>query len=74
MLRIALLESKLDNKDNEYLAWQELEDYLNINSQSISNANIKNALEAMSQTFNENGIELTDYIQYRKNAISPNKS
>jgi len=69
LLRIALLEGKLNNKD-EFLAWQELEDYLSLSSPNKVNENIKTASEALKEIFNENDIELIDYILYRKNRLS----
>lgn len=72
LLRIALLEEKLSNVNNELLAWQELEDYLNIGSNK-SNVQIQTVSKTFKDIFNENGIELTDFIQYRKAQISPIK-
>lgn len=68
LLRIALLEQKLNNPSKELIAWTELEDYLNFNDNKIQTANTIKAI------FSENEIELTDYIQYRKNKISSIKS
>ncbi len=74
LLRIALLEGKLNDTSKELVAWQELEDYLSLESQNKINDKIQIATQAIKEIFNENGIELIDYILYRKNKISPIKS
>lgn len=73
LLRIALLEGKLKEIAKELVAWQELENYLNLKCPDSVNDKIKIATKTLGEMFNEHGIELTDYIQYRKNAISPIK-
>jgi len=70
LLRIAFLEAKLKNDHAELLALQELEDYLKIGSEEKLNENIISASKALKSIFNENNIELKDYIQFRKNQIS----
>ncbi|NGX34564.1 MAG: hypothetical protein K1060chlam1_00917 [Candidatus Anoxychlamydiales bacterium] len=70
LLRIALLEAKLNNMKEEIIAWKELEDYLKMGSEKDLNDNIKIAAKALRQIFNENEIELRDYILYRKNSLS----
>lgn len=73
LLRIALLEGKLNNDAKEFLAWQELEDYLNLDASKNVSENMQIAAATLKETYHENGIELIDYIQYRKNKISPTK-
>jgi len=70
LLRIALLEAKLKNVNEEIIAWKELEEYLKIGSENELNDNIKIAAKALKQIFNENEIELRDYILYRKNSLN----
>jgi len=70
LLRIALLEAKLNNVKDEIVAWQELEEYLKMGSKKDLNENIKLAAKALKQIFNENDIELKDYILYRRNSLS----
>ncbi|HEU64017.1 MAG: hypothetical protein KR126chlam4_00317 [Candidatus Anoxychlamydiales bacterium] len=70
LLRIALLEAKLNNEKEEMIAWKELEDYLKMGSEKDLNENIKLAAKALKQIFNENEIELRDYILYRKSSLS----
>ncbi len=74
LLRIALLEAKLNNVQQEMQAWKELENYLKMGSEKQINENIKLATKALKQIFNENDIELKDYILYRKNALNSIKS
>ena len=70
LLRISFLEAKLNNNQAELLAWQELEDYLKIGKEDKLNENIKIASKALKTIFNENNIELKDYIQFRKDRLS----
>lgn len=70
LLRIALLESKLNNAKAEILALKELEDYLKIGSSTDINENLKIASKVLKEIFTENEIELKDYITYRKNSLS----
>jgi hypothetical protein len=73
LLRIALLQGKLNNDKEELLAWQELEEYLNLGTIPI-NDQIKIANDALKEMFNEKNIELIDYISYRKNRLSSIRS
>ncbi|NGX28675.1 MAG: hypothetical protein K940chlam1_00859 [Candidatus Anoxychlamydiales bacterium] len=70
LLRIAFLEAKLKNDQAELLAWQELESYLKIGNEDKLNENIKVASKALKNIFNDNNIELKDYIMFRKHRLS----
>jgi hypothetical protein len=73
LLRIALLQGKLGNPSKELLAWMEFEDYLGLTSNKV-NDRIQTANKALKEIFSENGIELIDYISFRKNKTSSIKS
>lgn len=70
LLRIAFLEAKLKNDGAELIAWQELESYLKIGNEDKLNDNIKVASKALKTIFNDNNIELKDYIMFRKHRLS----
>jgi len=73
LLRIALLEQKLENPQGELVAWEEFLKYLSFDNKNASE-HIKNAQMTIKEMFNENKLELTDYISYRKSVISSTKS
>jgi hypothetical protein len=63
LFRIALLEEKLNDPNQQLLALNELEDHLN---------KIKLQINDLNDIFKENDLELIDYIYFKKNQISSN--
>jgi len=70
LLRMAILEGKLNNYKQELAAWVEFEEYLKLNSNENLNKQIAIAAKVIKEIFNENNIELKDYILFRKNTLS----
>lgn len=69
LLRIALLEGKLNNAVKELVAWKELQDYLNL-AQKADRNEAQSVSKMFKEIFSENGIELIDYIREREQKIS----
>ena len=67
LLRIAFLTKKREDKAGELLAWEELESYLQDEKNKTINTQNKQAFLAAFRQ--DNIIELTDYIFYRKNLL-----
>ncbi len=74
LLRIAFLEKILNNNKAEFSALEELENYLGLKKDSRDiKQSIKEAINIIKSSFNENNIELIDYITYRKSLLSSEK-